>query len=536
MCLFPLISRGDKARAFKRVSLRNSRELCATLPLGFSSSAKSTAIWVLKLLSFNLNPPPIRRPISSPPTPKTLRETLIGMSSDQGGVGGAASKKKKKNHHNKPSQNRSKPMAIPRPNRSVPLPFPSNSLASEEDEYPMLKVSLSSISKLEVRNLKRKLTSELDQVRSLITRFFSSDGPHQNKKTKTGNSNNEKGNVQIFKSCSALLTKLMKHKDGWVFNVPVDAKVLGLHDYHTIVKEPMDLGTVKGKLGSGLYDSPLDFAEDVRLTFNNAILYNPVGHEVHSMAKLLLNMFEEKWVSIEVQFHNLNRKVKPTRDVAAFSRPVAAPPVVEALPPPSLRPTVFEDRTLERAESMTTPVEPEAVTTTTTLEKPEEEEEEEAGVNVRDLTMDEKRRLSEELQDLPYDKLETVVQIIKKSNPELSQQDDEIELDIDSVDVQTLWELYRFVIGYKESLSSKKEDQGFGSERDAESVHDSIQEPTTLATGTETSRVNESGKAIRMSSPGRQSSSSNSSSSDTGSGSSDSDSDSSSGHGSDTGN
>ncbi|CAN6896211.1 unnamed protein product [Brassica oleracea] len=445
------------------------------------------------------------------------------MSSDHGG-GGAS---KKKSHHKLP-QNRSKPMAAPRPNRSVPLP------SEDDDDYPMLKVSLSSISKLEVRNLKRKLTAELDQVRSLMTRF---DPQPQSKKTKqTGN---KKGNAQILKSCNALLTKLMKHKDGWVFNVPVDAKVLGLHDYHSIVKEPMDLGTVKAKLGSGLYESPLDFAEDVRLTFNNAILYNPVGHEVHSMAKFLLNMFEEKWVSIEVQFDNLHRKVKPTRDVALFS-----PPVVEAVPapPPLLPPAVVEDRTLERAESMPTPVEPETVTTSA-LEKPEEEEEEEeAPVDVRDLTMDEKRRLSEELQDLPYDKLETVVQIIKKSNPELSQQDDEIELDIDSVDIQTLWELYRFVIGYKEGLSNKKEDQGFGSERDAESVHNSIQEPTTLATGTETSRANESGKAIRMSSPGRQennaggSSSSNSSSSDTGSGSSDSDSDSSSGRGSDTGN
>ncbi|XP_048613146.1 transcription factor GTE5, chloroplastic-like [Brassica napus] len=126
-------------------------------------------------------------------------------------------------------------------------------------------------------------------------------------------------------------------------------------------------------------------------------------------------------------------------------------------------------------------------------------------------------------------------------NPELSQQDDEIELDIDSLDIQTLWELYSFVTGYKESLSIKKEeDQGFGSERDAESAHNIIQEP---ATGTERSRVTESGKAIRMSSsPVRQenkaggSSSYNSSSSDSGSSSSDSDSDSSSGRGSDTGN
>ncbi|CDY19175.1 BnaC05g13760D [Brassica napus] len=381
--------------------------------------------------------------------------------------GGGASKTTK--------HRRTKPMVVPQHARSAALLSPSNPFASEEEDHPpMLKVSLSSISKLEVRSLKRRLTAELDEVRSLIAQFdpqggnftTGSMGKGGNKKLKTGNGvkRGDKGTVQIFKKCLNLLTKLMKHKDGWVFNVPVDAKGFGLHDYHTIVKEPMDLGTVKAKLGEGLYESPLEFAEDVRLTFNNAILYNPVGHEVHSMAKFLLSMFEEKWAPIE-----------------------------------------------------------------------------EAPVDIRDLTMDEKRRLSEELQDLPYDKLETVVQIVKKSNPELSQQDDEIELDIDSLDIQTLWELYSFVTGYKESLSNKKEeDQGFGSERDAESAHNIIQEP---ATGTERSRVTESGKAIRMSSsPVRQenkaggSSSSNSSSSDSGSSSSDSDSDSSSGRGSDTGN
>ena len=123
---------------------------------------------------------------------------------------------------------------------------------------------------------------------------------------------------------------------------------------------------------------------------------------------------------IEVQYHNLHMEIKPARDVV-FPRHA---PVVEPLPaptpspsppppPPSLPPTVLEDRILEIAESMTTPLEPEAVTTTF-LEKPEGDEE--APVDIRDLTMDERRRLSEELQDLPYDKLETVVQIVKKSN------------------------------------------------------------------------------------------------------------------------
>ena len=31
----------------------------------------------------------------------------------------------------------------------------------------------------------------------------------------------------------------------WPFYQPVDASSLGLHDYHTIIKKPMDLGTIR---------------------------------------------------------------------------------------------------------------------------------------------------------------------------------------------------------------------------------------------------------------------------------------------------
>ncbi|KAL0731712.1 hypothetical protein Bca4012_027806 [Brassica carinata] len=393
--------------------------------------------------------------------------------------------------------------------RSNPL---VNSLGSDANRQ-MMKITLNSISKLEVRNLKRKLTSELEKVRNLINRLE----PLPSKKLKTAN-NSDKGKAQILKSCNSLLTKLMKHKFGWIFNTPVDAVKSGLHDYHTIVKKPMDLGTVKSRLSKSWYDeSPLEFAEDVRLTFNNALMYNPVGHDVHRMAEFLLNMFEEKWALIETQYQSLSRQQ-------------------ERAPTPSPPPIVVEDRTLERAESMTNPA-----ALTVSPEKREEEEEEASGnrdltfeekreeeeaSGNRDLTFEEKRRLSEDLQDLPFDKLEEVVEIIKKKNPELAQQDDEIELDIDSLDLETLWELYRFVTGYKERLSKKKEEGGLGSEREAESVHNSVQEPNTLVTGPEPLKVTELGD---VASPVRQvnaggSSSSNSSSSGSGS-SSDSDSD-----------
>ncbi|MBA0792024.1 hypothetical protein Gohar_016554, partial [Gossypium harknessii] len=63
----------------------------------------------------------------------------------------------------------------------------------------------------------------------------------------------EKLTSRMFKSCSNLLGKLMKHKFGWVFNKPVDVKGLGLHDYYSIVKHPMDLGTVKTRLNKNWY-------------------------------------------------------------------------------------------------------------------------------------------------------------------------------------------------------------------------------------------------------------------------------------------
>jgi len=59
------------------------------------------------------------------------------------------------------------------------------------------------------------------------------------------------------------------------------------------VKEPMDLGTVRNKLRSNEYKSILEFANEVRRTFNNAMLYNPQGHPIHIYAKKLLEDFEQ---------------------------------------------------------------------------------------------------------------------------------------------------------------------------------------------------------------------------------------------------
>lgn len=267
----------------------------------------------------------------------------------------------------------------------------------------------------------------------------------------------DKYSSQLFKSCGNVLEKLMKHKFGWVFNVPVDVKGLGLLDYNAIIKHPMDLGTVKTRLNKTYYKSPMEFAEDVRLTFHNAMLYNPKGQDVHAMAEQLLKIFEERWAAIEKEY-NLNRtdEIDDADLPRPTSRKVKAPARKPVLPTPSSSspPSASAMRTLDRAESVTKPVDPNLVAESFdhgVSKKPKAKD-----PDKRDMSYEEKQRLSTSLQNLPSEKLDNVVQIIKKRTPGLSQQEDEIEVDIASLEPETLWELDRFVTNYKKSLSKNK--------------------------------------------------------------------------------
>ncbi|EPS62383.1 hypothetical protein M569_12409, partial [Genlisea aurea] len=140
-----------------------------------------------------------------------------------------------------------------------------------------------------------------------------------NKRTKSGNKKKYGGDAEralrfglrvdkvrkkVFRSCANLLQRLMKHKYSWIFNQPVNAQELGLFDYHDIIKHPMDLGTIKDRLSRNWYNSPKEFADDVRLVFHNAMTYNPKGQDAHTMAEELLRIFEERWAVVEIEYND----------------------------------------------------------------------------------------------------------------------------------------------------------------------------------------------------------------------------------------
>jgi len=139
----------------------------------------------------------------------------------------------------------------------------------------------------------------------------------------------------------SLLSRLMAHptynRKG-TFNAPVDYISLGLKDYTTMVKTPMDLGTIKGLLHANSYLNHNDVAKDIRLVFNNGQLYNPPSHPIHEAAKNLLRIFEDGFSAIyitkvTVSDQNIQRQNSETK--AGLNSPPILLPMKNHVTPPS---------------------------------------------------------------------------------------------------------------------------------------------------------------------------------------------------------
>jgi hypothetical protein len=224
--------------------------------------------------------------------------------------------------------------------------------------------------------------------------------------------------AEIALRCYDVLNKLMKHKYGWIFNQPVDAIALKLWDYHRVVLKPMDLGTVKSKLDGHQYDSPEEFANDVRLTFSNAMLYNPQGHKIHEIADKLLHRFESNWELIQ-----MNLDCETNQDIGR--------------------------EIVQNSSSSTRIISSEIPDTTKDLRKPESSSKSDAPTTSdepgREMSFEEKVVLVGSLQLLPIHLQDDVIRFMRKRNPALDQKVDEMEVDVDSFSNMALWELDQYV-------------------------------------------------------------------------------------------
>ena len=99
----------------------------------------------------------------------------------------------------------------------------------------------------------------------------------------------------LSRLCRKALLKLKTKISSIWFLEPVDPVAHNLPNYFDVVKKPMDMLTISRKLEKNAYNTAYGFADDVRLIFSNAMLFNPAGTQVYLDAEALSADFEEIW-------------------------------------------------------------------------------------------------------------------------------------------------------------------------------------------------------------------------------------------------
>ncbi|KAJ0406236.1 hypothetical protein ATCC90586_007278 [Pythium insidiosum] len=96
-----------------------------------------------------------------------------------------------------------------------------------------------------------------------------------------------------------IMDTLLKNELAAPFAAPVDGRLV--QGYFDIIKQPMDLGTIKSRLSRGYYDQrPELVVQDVNLVWTNCFTFNRVDSEISRSANRLRSIFSrlfEHWIS-----------------------------------------------------------------------------------------------------------------------------------------------------------------------------------------------------------------------------------------------
>jgi hypothetical protein len=121
---------------------------------------------------------------------------------------------------------------------------------------------------------------------------------------------------EAMRRISKVVDAFIIRSDCAPFIEPVDWRNLELYDYPTIIKKPMDLGTIKRKLDRNQYMNAACCASDIRLVWTNCMTYNTVGSDFYVLAKNCSKRFEDRYRRIRNEctysfalnhFHSLSR-------------------------------------------------------------------------------------------------------------------------------------------------------------------------------------------------------------------------------------
>ncbi|XP_006919540.1 bromodomain testis-specific protein [Pteropus alecto] len=335
--------------------------------------------------------------------------------------------------------------------------------------------------------LTEKKSAKMPPVKETVLKNVLPDPQQQHKVVKSGKV------TEQLRHCSEILKEMLAKKHfsyAWPFYNPVDVNALGLHNYYDIVKNPMDLGTIKRKMDNQEYKDAYEFAADVRLMFVNCYKYNPPDHEVVAMARMLQDVFEMHFAKIpDEPIENMpvrNIKTDTTKTLGRESSSEASSEdnssgdsedervqrlaklqeqlkavhqqlqVLSQVPFHKLKKKNEKSKKEKKKEKFNNSDEnprkkfkqaklkPKSNQPKKSIQQPFALKSEDD--NVKPMNYDEKRQLSLDINKLPGDKLGRVVHIIQSREPSLRNSNpDEIEIDFETLKATTLRELEKYV-------------------------------------------------------------------------------------------
>jgi len=290
-----------------------------------------------------------------------------------------------------------------------------------------------------------------------------------------------------FDICQRILSQLMHHKYGFPFNQAVDPVALEIPDYFDKIKDPMDLGTIQKKLSDFEYDDVGEFAADVRLVFSNCWTYNLPGSDVHVMGTSLSGIFEKQWKS----FRGKPNKRVSTQKIGKVDEISEMQSVISELKNEhqklltELTKLVKGTQQAERSNQVNGTHKPKK-------KKAPKKEKVKVKVEIETFSVKQKKDLSENINKLSPEELQGMVDLLSASIPENQRQNGELEIDLDSLSIQTLKKLDQYVRGCikkKTGIADNlkiKEDSPSSSDSDSSSdSSDSESETEKIAGGKE---------------------------------------------------
>ncbi|KAJ1680356.1 hypothetical protein EV182_000138 [Spiromyces aspiralis] len=308
------------------------------------------------------------------------------------------------------------------------------------------------------------------------------------------------------KFCASVIKEFKKKSHANIafpFLQPVDWVALNIPDYPQVIKNPMDISTIKRKLDAGEYQTSNIFEADVRLMFQNCYTYNPPQNPVHEAGRALEAVFDAKWVGlppvppsraspaspahrektpqsasqtinhedtnnhIEVghdespkssQIKDLEKNLKEMhkqledlkraesmKQVATVGGGVRSRSAVPGQPQSRTSPTPEGKRGKGRNRGRGSRSGNRSASKVATIEHNGAEEA---------LTFEQKKALSSRIETLPAERLQVVLDIIKSAYPDINEDEEEIELDIEMLDKATLRRLYDYAVLGKDNAAS----------------------------------------------------------------------------------